>query len=264
MKKGKLYLVGLPVGNWEDMPPRALRYIKEAKNIVIEREEAFAKIWPALGIQKPDVNIISIEMQSRGGEPGRSYELENLSKVINLLESGEDVYLISDDGMPGVADPGELITKEAIKGGFEVTATPGPSAVLAAVSVAGCQHNFYFGSFLPHGKEERIQYLNNHKNINAPMVFMLRSLTSDENGKPMFHPEIPNFLEDAINVLGDRNAVLCYNLTKDNERVVRGTFSYLLKYFNETPREEDLIMIVIDTQHGSLKHMGIFSDTRKN
>ena len=50
MNKGKLYLVGLPVGNWEDMPPRALKYIKNAKNIVIEREEAFEKIWPALGL----------------------------------------------------------------------------------------------------------------------------------------------------------------------------------------------------------------------
>lgn len=258
MKKGKLYLVGLPVGNWEDMPPRALRYIKEAQNIVIEREEAFQKIWPALGIERPNVNIISIEMQSRGGEPGRSYELENMKKVLELLDKGEDVYLISDDGMPGVADPGELITKEAIKNGFEVTATPGPSAVLAAVSVAGCQHNFYFGSFLPYKSEDRIDYLQNRKMIGAPMVFMLRNLSSNIDGTPAFHPEIPLFLKEARDILGDREAVLCYNLTTPREKVVRGTLSFLSKYFDETPRGEDLIMIVIDSGGGSLRHMGQF------
>ncbi len=249
MQKGKLYLVGLPVGNWEDMPPRALRYIKEAKNIVIEREEAFENIWPALGMQKPDVNIISIEMQSRGGEPGKAYELENIDKIISLLRSGEDVYVISDDGMPGVADPGQFITREAIRNGFDVTATPGPSAVLAAVSVAGCQHNFSFESFLPYTKQERIEYIRNRKTYHSPLVFMLRNLTSNEDNTPAFHPEIPEFLKEALEILGDRQATLCYNLTKENEKVIRGKLSYIKEYFDSTPRSEDLIMIVINSQH---------------
>jgi 16S rRNA (cytidine1402-2'-O)-methyltransferase len=252
MKKGKLYLVGLPVGNWEDMSVRAYRYIKNAKNIVIEREEAFENIWPALGMKRPDVNIISIEMDSNGGEPGRSYELENMDKILALLESGEDVYIISDDGMPGIADPGELITKKAIENGFEITATPGPSVAIAAVAVAGCMHNFSFESFLPFTKEERIKYLMERRHVHAPMVFVLRNLQRSQDGLPSYHLEIPEFLSEAVEVLGgNRKAVLCYNLTKPNEKVIRGTMLELQKYFNETPREPDLITIVIDTVNGS-------------
>lgn len=265
MKKGKLYLVGLPVGNWEDMPPRALRYIKTAKNIVMETEEAFERIWPALGIEKPNANFITIEMKSLGGEPGKSYELANMNKIIELLERGEDVHIISDDGMPGVADPGELITKRAIALGYEVTATPGPSVALAAVAVAGCMHNFTFESFLPFSKEERIKYIQDRKLLHAPMVFVLRNLIRTENNQPGFHPEIPEFLGEAVEVLGaNRKAVLCYNLTKENERVVRGTLLELKNYFDSTPREHDLITIVIDTQGGSFSHMGQMSVPNKD
>jgi 16S rRNA (cytidine1402-2'-O)-methyltransferase len=252
MNKGKLYLVGMPIGNWEDMSVRAYKYIKNAKNIVIEREEAFENIWPALGMQRPDVNIISIEMDSNGGEAGKSYELENMDKIIALLESGEDVYVISDDGMPGIADPGELITKTAIANGFEVTATPGPSVAIAAVAVAGCMHNFSFESFLPFTKEDRMKYLLERRHLHAPMVFVLRNLQRSKDGKPNYHTEIPEFLSEALGILGaERKAVLCYNLTKPNEKVVRGTLLELKKYFDETPREPDLISIVIDTINGS-------------
>ena len=258
MKKGKLYLVGLPVGNWEDMPPRALRYIKTAKNIVMESEEAFEQIWPSLGIDKPDANFITIEMVSIGGEPGKSYELENMDKILELLSNGEDVHLISDDGMPGVADPGELITKQAIANGFEVTATPGPSVALAAVAVAGCMHNFTFESFLPFTKEERIKYIFERRHLHAPMVFVLRNLMRNVDDKPAYHHEIPEFLGEAVEVLGaNRKAVLCYNLTKENEKVIRGTLQELKEYFDKSPRQPDLITIVIDTMGGSFDHMGI-------
>jgi 16S rRNA (cytidine1402-2'-O)-methyltransferase len=258
MKKGKLYLVGLPVGNWEDMPPRALRYIKTAKNIVMESHQAFEMIWPALGIEKPDANFITIQMLSYGGEPGKSYELENMQQILDLLEAGEDVHIISDDGMPGVADPGELITKQAIAHGIEVTATPGPSVAIAAVAVAGCMHNFTFESFLPFTKEERMKYIAQRKYLHAPMVFVLRNVIGGPDNKPAFHPEIPEFLKEASEILGsNRRAVLCYNLTKPNERVVRGTLQELKEYFDRTPREQDLITIVIDTEGGSFDWMGI-------
>ena len=105
MTKGKVYLVGLPIGNDGDLSPRALEYITTAKNIVIEREEAFQEVWPRLGISRPNANIISIEYDSDGGEPGFAYELENSNKIMELLENGEDVYIVSDEGMPGIADP---------------------------------------------------------------------------------------------------------------------------------------------------------------
>lgn len=246
MSFGKLYLVGLPVGNWEDMSIRAYKYIKSAKNIVIEREEAFERIWPALGMEKPNVNTISIEYDSDGGEPGEAYELRNMKKIIDLLKGGEDVFLISDEGMPGVADPGARIVKKCISEGINVTSTPGPSAVMAAVAVTGTMHNFIFESFLPFIKEERLQFLKERKDYKYPMVIMLRNVKRGQE----LHNEIPEFLEEACEILGkDRWASLCYNLTMDTERVIRNTLNNLKEYFNNTERVmSDQICIVIENQ----------------
>jgi len=256
MQPGKLFLVGLPVGNWEDMSVRAYRYIKNAKNIVIEREEAFENIWPALGMEKPNVNIVSIEMDSNGGEPGVAYELKNMPVIIELLKSGEDVYLISDDGMPGVADPGALIVSEAIKEGIEITSTPGPSVAIAAVAVTGTMHNFSFESFLPFTKTDRIKFLTERKHMLSPMVLVLRNVKRNEiDGlPPVFHEEIPDFLSEAVEIFGEhRHAALCYNLTMPTEKIVRGTLRYLKEYFDITERNtQDLISIVIDKPHGNM------------
>ena len=255
MKKGKIYLVGLPIGNDGDLSPRAIEYITTAKNIVIEREEAFEHIWPRLGIPRPTANMISIEYDSDGGEPGFAYELENSNKILELLENGEDVYIVSDEGMPGVADPGEFIVRAAIKRGFEITATPGPSVAIAAVAVAGCMHNFTFDSFLPFEDQEIESFIIGRKSLATPLVLVLRNLRRNPNGfgPPVFHDEIPRFLEKAERIMGkDRQAVLCYNLTTNQERVIRGTLEYLKKYFDETPRDESQITIVIDSPNGKL------------
>lgn len=250
MSYGKLFLVGLPVGNWEDMSLRAYKYIKDAKNIIIEREEAFTNIWPALGMEKPKVNTISIEYDSDGGEPGEAYEMHNMHKIIDLLKSGEDAYLISDEGMPGVADPGARIVKRCIQEGIEVTSTPGPSVVMAAVAVTGTMHNFIFESFLPFVKEERITFLEERKNYKYPMVLMLRNVKRGQE----FHNEIPEFLEEACSVLGEnRRASLCYNLTTSREKVIHKTLKELIQYFNsETRSINDQICIVIDGQYQSM------------
>ena len=256
MNKGILYLVGLHIGNIEDVSPRTLRYIKEAKNLVIEREEAFENIWTSLNIEKPNANIISIEYTSNGGEPGFSNELKYIDEVIKILNNGEDVYVLADEGMPGVADPGTLLVQQAIKNQIVIKSTPGPSIAMAATAVTGVMHNFIFESFLPFTKEERINFLKARKEAVYPMVIVLRNEVRDPLGRgPMYGDEIPNFLDETIDILGaNRKAALCYNLTMGDERVIRGTLEQLKKYFNEMPREQSLITMVIDAQNG---HMAI-------
>ena len=86
-------------------------------------------------------------------------------------------------------------------------------------------------------------------------MLVLRNLRRNPNGfgPPIFHDEIPKFLEKAERIMGkDRQAVLCYNLTTNQERVIRGTLEYLKKYFEETPRDESQITIVIDSPNGKL------------
>jgi 16S rRNA (cytidine1402-2'-O)-methyltransferase len=252
MKKGKLYLVGLPIGNWGDLSDRVREYVSTAKNLVIEREEAFEHIWSNIGIERPQANIISIEFESNAGEPtGIPYELRNMDKILDLLNNGEDVHIISDEGMPGVADPGSHIVAKAIKSGIEVTATPGPSVAMAAVAVTGTMHNFTFDSFLPYTKEDKIIFMKQRRNLHTPLVLVLRNVKKvDEPGQfPVLSEEISEFLEDAINIFGpERHAALCYNLTKPTERVVRGTMLYLKQYFDSAERDLwDQITIVIDS-----------------
>jgi 16S rRNA (cytidine1402-2'-O)-methyltransferase len=257
MNKGKLFLVGMPIGNWEDMSVRAYNYIKNAKNIVIEREEAFREIWPALNLDRSDANIISIEFESNEGEPtGIPYELHNAGKILDLLNNGEDVFVVSDEGMPGVADPGAHIVAEAIKAGVEITATPGPSVVIAAVSVTGTMHNFTFDSFLPFEREDKREFLKQRAGLATPLVLVLRTVKNTDGPNPVsiFSNEIPEFLEDACEIFGsNRHAALCYNLTRKDEKVVRGTLKYLKDYFaTEEKNLRDQITVVIDKKFGSM------------
>lgn len=254
MKKGNLYLVGLHIGNLDDVSPRSFNYIKNAKNIVIEREEAFDGIWESLGIDSSGYNIISIEYASNGGEPGISYEKIYMQKVVDLLNNGEDVYVIADEGMPGVADPGAMLVAEAIKNGIVVKSTPGPSVAIAAAAVTGTMHNFSFESFLPFVSQQRKQFLEDRKHNMYPMIIVLRNEIRDPEGRGiLFGDEIPQFLQECIDVLGHkRYAALCYDLTMPQEKVISGTLEYLQKYFNEAPRERALITIVIDAQSGKM------------
>jgi 16S rRNA (cytidine1402-2'-O)-methyltransferase len=257
MKKGKLYLVGLPIGNWDDLSDRVRKYVSTAKNLVIEREEAFEHIWSNLKIERPDANIISIEFESNAGEPtGIPYELRNMDKILDLLNNGEDVHIISDEGMPGVADPGAHIVAKAIRSGIEVTSTPGPSVAIAAVAVTGTMHNFTFDSFLPYTREDKIRFMKERSNLHTPLVLVLRNVKKvDEPGQhPVLSEEINEFLEDGCKIFGtERHAALCYNLTKGDERVVRGTFAYLKEYFDTTERSIwDQITVVIDSKNGNM------------
>jgi 16S rRNA (cytidine1402-2'-O)-methyltransferase len=257
MTKGKLYLVGLPIGNWEDISERAKQYVTTAKNLVIERQEAFEHIWKHVGNPRSDANIISIEFQSTAGEPsGTPYELQNMQKILDLLNNGEDVYIISDEGMPGIADPGSHIVGKAIEQGIEITSTPGPSVAIAAVAVTGTMHNFTFDSFLPYERKDKIIFMTKRANLHTPLVLVLRNMAHAAGaGEPLiFNNEIPEFLEDAVDIFGsDRHAALCYNLTKPNERVVRGTLKYLKDYFFTNERNVlDQITIVIDQKNGNM------------
>lgn len=246
MNTGTLYLVGLHVGNLQDVSHRTLHYLQTAKNVVVEREEAFDKICYDFKLDKSQYNIIPIEFESVAGEPtGIPHELHNLPKVLRLLKGGEDVYVISDEGMPGVADPGELIIKACIKNNIKVTSTPGPSAVMAAAAVTGVMHNFTFESFLPFTKEQRVKFLQERKTHWNPIIIMLRH--------PDISDEIKYFLDEAIDVLGkDRKAALCYDLTKPGEKIIFGTFESLKEYFNSNDNTGKQIMMVFDSYNNRM------------
>lgn len=243
MTYGKLFLVGTHIGNLDDMPPRSKKYINDANNVVIENLDAYIKICKDLNIDHSNKNIISIRFDSDGTKPGKMFEFENTKKIIDLLKSGEDVYVISDEGMPGIADPGSMLVKSCIKNNISVSSTPGPSVVIAAAAVTGTMHNFTLESFLPFNRDQKIIWLKNKKNHEYPMIIMLRNAKNNNE----FNNEIPEFLHDACSILGENKiGSLCYNLTTEKEFVINGTMKELSDYFSSTKRNiSDQICMVI-------------------
>lgn len=232
-----LYLVGVPVGNIKDMPPRNIEIIKNAKNLVIENESHFDRLLSDLNIEKPNAKIFSMSTNTVDKD---GIEQEVTKRVSRLLLDGEDVCLISDDGMPGLADPGEALIRFALMAGVKVSATPGPSSIIAAALGAGCGNHFFFKSFFDKEKNARMQQIKLLKDQPGPFIFMLRNAWRE------FLPEILDVLEEMQNIWGDRNGVLCYNLTTDKETFIRGKLSYLRDYHLKNRDEKDQVMLVCD------------------
>lgn len=164
----KLFMVGTPIGNPEDMSVRSLNYIKEAKNIVAENPEDFKRFLESLNIDKTGANIMYAHTW-----PDHIGEEPLIRNVLELLTSGEDVYVICDAGMPGVADPGESIAQECIKRGIQIISTPGPSVIIASAVSAGISNAFLFGGFLPKEKDMRLKNLQAYRVSPVPYIFLI-------------------------------------------------------------------------------------------
>lgn len=235
-----LYVVGLSIGNSSDMPIRNLEMIKNAKYLIIENDYNFQEFISKIGVVINPKEIMYV-MSQKNGEAMKPDEESLLPRLFKLLSNNEDVYMVSDDGMPGIADPGQNIIKWCIENGFKVSATPGPSAVIAAVTVSGCGHNFTFNSFFKTDKTERMRQIEYMKLDPTAQVFMLRNAIGTG-----FAGEVEEVFPEIIKICGDRRATLCYNLTMSNETIVRGNISYLLEYYQTHKDLKDHVMMVIE------------------
>ncbi|MEL7562193.1 16S rRNA (cytidine(1402)-2'-O)-methyltransferase [Dehalogenimonas sp. 4OHTPN] len=213
-----LYVVATPIGNLEDITVRAMRVLRDASLIAAEDTRRTLKLLNALGIKKALTSY---------------YEHNKLSKldyILGQLEKG-DVALVSDAGTPGIADPGAELIAAAIGRGFLVEAVPGPSAVMAALSVSGLPAaEFRFVAFLPRKAGERSAVLAKLAADQATLVFL----------------EAPHRLRATlaalIESLSDRKAAVCRELTKLHEEVFRGRLSEALEHFTE-PRGEFVLVV---------------------
>ncbi|MBS4201462.1 16S rRNA (cytidine(1402)-2'-O)-methyltransferase [Bacillus sp. FJAT-49732] len=199
-EKGILYLVPTPIGNLEDMTFRAIRMMKEADVIAAEDTRNTKKLCNYFEISTPLVSYHEHNKDSSGKE------------LIRRLEVGETVALVSDAGMPCISDPGFELAAEAIKVGITVVPLPGANAALTALIASGIKSQpFYFYGFLPRGKKEKKQELEGLKKQHAALIFY----------------EAPHRLKETLksmhDILGNRNVVLCRELTKKFEEFIRGT-----------------------------------------
>jgi 16S rRNA (cytidine1402-2'-O)-methyltransferase len=219
--KGILYVVATPIGNMEDITLRAIRVLGEVDLIAAEDTRRTGKLLTAHGIKTP---MTSLHDQN---------ERQKSPVVIAALSKGKNVAYVSDAGTPGLSDPGYILINRAIAEQIRIVPVPGPSAVVAALSVSGLPMNrFLFQGFLPPKSGRRRQLL-------AELV--------RETGTLVFY-ESPNRLRaalcDLLDVMGDRQVVVLREMTKIFEEITRGTVSEVLKAFGDRDTKGELTLLV--------------------
>ncbi|OFX15000.1 MAG: 16S rRNA (cytidine(1402)-2'-O)-methyltransferase [Armatimonadetes bacterium RBG_19FT_COMBO_69_19] len=221
MSPGTLYLVATPIGNLEDMTSRARRILAEVDLIACEDTRHTRHLLTHYGITTPTVSF------------HEHNEAARTSELLQRLQRGEDVALVSDAGTPAVSDPGYPLVREAAAAGISVVSVPGPSAVMAALTVSGLPPDrFVFLGFLPRRLGERRRALEAAAALPWTLVFFEAP------------HRITAVLEDIEAVLGDRRVALARELTKKFEEVFRGTVADALGHLRaHAPRGEFTIVV---------------------
>ena len=218
--KGKLYLISTPIGNWDDITLRALRLLGEVSVVAAEDTRYARRLLTRHGIR---ARLISCHAYN---------EERRAETILSHLGKGEDVGLITDSGTPGVSDPGSALVAAAAEAGFEVIPVPGPSAAIAAISISGLKgQGFRFVGFIPRSGAKRRR--------------RIESLL-DDDGLLVFYESprrIKALLADLLDVLGDRPAVLCRELTKRYEEILRASLSDLIQQLTAEVKGEVILVV---------------------
>jgi len=215
---GKIYIVATPIGNLEDITLRALRILKEVDLIAAEDTRVIAKLLNHYSIKKP---LTSVHEHSKS---------EKIKYLLEKAQTGSSVAFVTDAGTPGISDPGGFLVAEAVKVGIEIIPIPGPSAVAAALSIAGFHLNdFLFLGYFPKkkGRQTLLKKLQTEK---WPVVFF-------ESPQRIF--KTLNMMEEFLG--GEREIVVCRELTKKFETIYRGKISEILPQIN--PKGEFVVII---------------------
>lgn len=222
---GTLYIVATPIGNLEDLTPRAAATLGMVDFIAAEDTRVTLRLLNHLGLKKPML----------------SYYQHNFSKgdqILRRLEEGENCALCSDAGMPAISDPGELLVKDALARGITVCPIPGASACVSALAVSGQDTaRWVFEGFLPIPKKPRRQRLG--------------ALAREERTIILYEAphKLVNTLEDLAQALGsDRSITLCRELTKLHEEIQKTTLAQALDQYRETPPRGEFVLVVAGGQ----------------
>ena len=216
-------MVATPIGNLKDITLRALEVLKEADLILCEDTRTTRKLLSHYGITGK--KLLSLY---------RDNERKRRPWILEVLSQGARVALVSEAGTPGISDPGALVVNEARKAGFSVISVPGPSALTALLSISGWDlgKGFLFLGFPPSRKTERRRLLEEVKDYRYPLVFFVPP-----------HRLRP-FLRDALEILGDRQAVVGRELTKAFEEVLSLTLKAALAHFEACEPRGEFVLLV--------------------
>ena len=201
MEKG-LYIISTPIGNLGDITKRAIDTLKKLDILLVEDTRVSGKLLKNFDIE---VKMVSFNEYS---------EKTKTASAISLLKEGKIVGIISDAGTPLISDPGFLLVREAVKNGIQITAIPGPTALIYALSVSGLPvDKFIFLGYLPKKEGKRI---NNLKNLKKTSEYITATVIFYESPYRLL-PTLKNIYE----VFGNIDIVVCRELTKMHEEVLR-------------------------------------------
>lgn len=215
-----LYLVATPIGNLTDISLRALDTLRRADCIASEDTRKTGLLLAHFDIKKPQISF------------HEHNEIRVAKKIVALLKDGKSVALVTNSGTPGISDPGFVLVRSAIEAGLEVTMIPGATAFVMALILSGlATHSFTFRGFPPRTSSKRKKFLAVDKDSPHTLVYYESPY------------RVRGFLQDALEVFGDRPAALAKELTKVFESVRRARLSQLLAQLEESPRGEYVVVI---------------------
>lgn len=227
---GKLYICPTPIGNLDDITFRTINVLKEVDLIAAEDTRHSIKLLNHYDIKNPLTSYHEHNIRDKGLE------------LVEKLKAGENIALVSDAGMPGISDPGEMLIKEAIEAGIEVIGLPGPTASITALVVSGLPTDkFIFYGFLSHKKKERLEELKEIKGYRKTTIIY-------ESPHRLL-----SLLDDMVNVLGERNISVSRELTKRYEETFRGTPGEALEKFKISGVKGEFVIVIEGNKEEMIK-----------
>ena len=234
-KKG-LFLVSTPIGNLSDITFRAIETLKNSEYILCEDTRVSKKLLDYYNVKS---KLISNH---------KFNEKKNLYKIINLLNEGFIVSMISDAGTPCISDPGSLLIKECVERDIKVTPVPGVSSVVSAMSISGFSENFFFYGFFPDKEKELLKDLEILSNFNSSIVFFISA--------KKINKKIPFIKKN----FSGRKIIICREMTKFYEEFIRLEVDELEEFKNNLKGE---LTVVISEKKVDKKASQFLSESDK-
>lgn len=228
---GTLYLCATPIGNLEDMTFRAVRILSEVDLIAAEDTRNSIKLLNHFGIHTPMTSYHEYNKYEKG------------RKLVDRLNAGEDIALITDAGTPGISDPGEELVCMCQEEGISVTAVPGAAACVTALTISGLPtRRFAFEAFLPTDKKERESVFDALKNEQRTIVMY----------------EAPHRLVKTLKLMaehlgGERRVSVCRELTKRHESVYTATLEEAAAHYENSGAKGECVLVIEGVKRETLE-----------
>lgn len=216
-----LYFVATPIGNLNDITLRALEVLREVDYVASEDTRKTGMLLKHFQIHKPQISFHEHNEQRAG------------QHIEDLLKQGKSIALVTDAGTPGISDPGFTLVRRAIQAELEFTMIPGPTAFVMALVLSGLPvHSFTFRGFPPRKGGSRRAFLEIDKDAPHTLIYYESPY------------RLVDFLQDALDILGDRRAAIANDLTKVFESIERDSLSNLLARYRSAKLRGEYIIVV--------------------